>query len=172
MSVRLTAWVHGQVQGVGFRWWTRARALELGLTGYAKNQPDGRVLVIAQGPRESCEALLELLEECKKANGEQPITFFEITTAAAFLAFSRDPADVLLLEVGLGGRLDATNVIAKPALTVITPIAMDHMQYLGDSIEAIAAEKAGIFKPGVPVVRAGPSRVGARRPLLRHFRPR
>lgn len=61
MSVRLTAWVHGQVQGVGFRWWTRARALELGLTGYAKNQPDGRVLVIAQGPRESCEALLELL---------------------------------------------------------------------------------------------------------------
>lgn len=98
------------------------------------------------------EALLELLEECKKANGEQPITFFEITTAAAFLAFSRDPADVLLLEVGLGGRLDATNVIDKPALTVITPIAMDHMQYLGDSIEAIAAEKAGILKPGVPAV--------------------
>lgn len=61
MSARLTAWVHGQVQGVGFRWWTRARALELGLTGYAKNQPDGRVLVVAQGPRESCAALLELL---------------------------------------------------------------------------------------------------------------
>ncbi|MBI3216464.1 MAG: acylphosphatase [Mycobacterium sp.] len=61
-QVRLTAWVHGRVQGVGFRWWTRARALELGLTGYAKNQNDGRVLVIAQGPRRACEMLLELLE--------------------------------------------------------------------------------------------------------------
>ncbi len=60
-QVRLTAWVHGHVQGVGFRWWTRARALELGLTGYAKNQPDGRVLVVAQGPRSACEGLLELL---------------------------------------------------------------------------------------------------------------
>ena len=60
-AVRLTAWVHGYVQGVGFRWWTRARALELGLTGYAKNQVDGRVLVVAQGPRQACEALLELL---------------------------------------------------------------------------------------------------------------
>ena len=60
-DVRLTAWVHGRVQGVGFRWWTRSRALELGLTGYAANQRDGRVLVVAQGPRESCEKLLELL---------------------------------------------------------------------------------------------------------------
>jgi acylphosphatase len=60
-AVRLTAWVHGYVQGVGFRWWTRARALELGLTGYAKNQPDGRVLVVAQGPRRACESLLALL---------------------------------------------------------------------------------------------------------------
>lgn len=60
-QVRLTAWVHGRVQGVGFRWWTRSRALELGLTGYAKNQPDGRVLVVAQGSRDACEALLELL---------------------------------------------------------------------------------------------------------------
>lgn len=59
--VRLTAWVHGSVQGVGFRWWTRSRALELGLTGYASNQPDGRVLVVAQGPRADCERLLELL---------------------------------------------------------------------------------------------------------------
>ncbi|OBF17837.1 acylphosphatase [Mycobacterium sp. ACS4331] len=59
--VRLTAWVHGHVQGVGFRWWTRSRALELGLTGYAKNQADGRVLVVAQGPRRACEQLLELL---------------------------------------------------------------------------------------------------------------
>ncbi|BBZ66598.1 acylphosphatase [Mycolicibacterium insubricum] len=60
-QVRLTAWVHGRVQGVGFRWWTRARALELGLVGYAKNQPDGRVLVVAQGPRSACESLLALL---------------------------------------------------------------------------------------------------------------
>ena len=60
--MRLTAWVHGYVQGVGFRWWTRSRALELGLTGYAKNQDDGRVLVVAQGPRRDCEALLELLD--------------------------------------------------------------------------------------------------------------
>ncbi|MCV7194173.1 acylphosphatase [Mycolicibacterium brumae] len=60
--VRLTAWVHGHVQGVGFRWWTRSRALELGLTGYAKNQADGRVLVVAQGPRPSCEKLLDLLQ--------------------------------------------------------------------------------------------------------------
>ncbi|BBZ34358.1 acylphosphatase [Mycolicibacterium confluentis] len=60
-QVRLTAWVHGYVQGVGFRWWTRSRALELGLTGYAKNQADGRVLVVAQGPRRACEQLLELL---------------------------------------------------------------------------------------------------------------
>ncbi len=60
-AVRLTAWVHGYVQGVGFRWWTRARALELGLTGYAKNQADGRVLVVAQGPRNACQSLLDLL---------------------------------------------------------------------------------------------------------------
>jgi len=106
---------------------------------------------LAKGLIEEPE-LLALLEECKKANGEEPITFFEITTAAAFLAFSREPADVLLLEVGLGGRLDATNVIDKPLLSIITPIAMDHMQYLGESIEAIAMEKAGILKAGVPGV--------------------
>lgn len=62
-DVRLTAWVHGMVQGVGFRWWTRCRALELGLTGYAANKPDGRVLVVAQGPREAGEKLLQLLED-------------------------------------------------------------------------------------------------------------
>jgi acylphosphatase len=61
-DVRLTAWVHGYVQGVGFRWWTRSRALELGLTGYASNRPDGRVQVVAQGPRDACEKLLELLQ--------------------------------------------------------------------------------------------------------------
>jgi dihydrofolate synthase/folylpolyglutamate synthase len=97
-------------------------------------------------------ALLDLLEECERANGEAPITFFEITTAAAFLAFSRAPADALLLEVGLGGRLDATNVIERPALGAITPVSMDHTQFLGDTLEEIAFEKAGILKPGVTAV--------------------
>ncbi|MEM0977331.1 MAG: folylpolyglutamate synthase/dihydrofolate synthase family protein [Pseudomonadota bacterium] len=92
--------------------------------------------------------LAEVLAECEAANGDEPITFFEITTVAALLAFSRTEADYTLLEVGLGGRLDATNVIAKPALTVITPVSMDHEQYLGTTIEAIAGEKAGILKSG------------------------
>ena len=95
------------------------------------------------------EELSVLLEECEQANGSDPITFFEITTAAAFLAFSRAPADYLILEVGLGGRLDATNVIDQPAVTVITSIGLDHQQYLGDTIEEIAREKAGILKRGV-----------------------
>ena len=96
--------------------------------------------------------LLALLEECEAANGEEPITYFEITTAAAFLAFARSPADYLLLETGLGGRLDATNVVAQPRLTAITPVSMDHMQYLGNSLAEIAGEKAGILKPGVACV--------------------
>jgi dihydrofolate synthase/folylpolyglutamate synthase len=94
--------------------------------------------------------LIRLLEECERANGGEPITFFEITTAAAFLAFERTPADLLLLETGLGGRLDATNVIERPLVTAITPVSMDHMQFLGDSLAAIAGEKAGILKAGVP----------------------
>ena len=94
--------------------------------------------------------LTALLEECEAANGGEPITFFEITTAAAFLAFSRTPADYLILEVGLGGRLDATNVIDRPALSVITTIDYDHQQYLGDTLSLIASEKAGILKRGVP----------------------
>ncbi|MFN3525670.1 MAG: bifunctional folylpolyglutamate synthase/dihydrofolate synthase [Paracoccus sp. (in: a-proteobacteria)] len=97
-------------------------------------------------------ALSATLEECEAANDGQPITFFEITTAAAFLAFSRAPADFTLLEVGLGGRLDATNVIDSPLLTVITPVSIDHTQYLGDTLPLIAAEKAGILKPRVPVI--------------------
>ncbi|WP_413204360.1 bifunctional folylpolyglutamate synthase/dihydrofolate synthase [Rhodospirillum sp. A1_3_36] len=100
------------------------------------------------------EALAALLEEVEAANGEAPITYFEVTTAAAFLAFSRSPANVLLLEVGLGGRLDATNVIESPAVTVITPVDLDHQGYLGSSLAAIAAEKAGIMKPGVTAVVA------------------
>ncbi|MBC6405954.1 MAG: bifunctional folylpolyglutamate synthase/dihydrofolate synthase [Rhodospirillales bacterium] len=96
--------------------------------------------------------LVALLEHCEAANGLEPITFFEVTTVAALLAFARMPADLLLLEVGLGGRLDATNVIANPALSIITPVSMDHMQYLGDSLEKIAFEKAGVLKPAVPAV--------------------
>ncbi|MEO0621046.1 MAG: folylpolyglutamate synthase/dihydrofolate synthase family protein [Pseudomonadota bacterium] len=97
-------------------------------------------------------ALAALLEDCEEANGGTPITFFEITTVAAFEAFSREPADWVLLEVGLGGRLDATNVIDQPALTAITPIDYDHQQYLGETIPEIAGEKAGILKPGVTCV--------------------
>lgn len=100
------------------------------------------------------EELTALLEECERLNDGEPITFFEITTCAAFLAFARTPADVLILETGLGGRLDATNVVARPVLTVITEISLDHQQFLGDTIEEIAFEKAGILKPGVPCVMA------------------
>jgi dihydrofolate synthase / folylpolyglutamate synthase len=98
------------------------------------------------------EQLSSLLEECEAANGGEPITFFEITTAAAFLAFTRTPADYLLLEVGLGGRLDATNVIDRPKACAITSIGLDHQQYLGETIDLIAREKAGIIKRGVPCV--------------------
>jgi dihydrofolate synthase/folylpolyglutamate synthase len=96
--------------------------------------------------------LTALLDECLAANGPEPITFFEITTCAAFLAFSRVPADWLLLEVGLGGRLDATNVVDSPRLTVITPVSLDHQQYLGETLAEIAGEKAGIIKRRVPCV--------------------
>lgn len=96
--------------------------------------------------------LSRTLDTCLAANGPDPITYFEITTAAAFLAFSQTPADYTLLEVGLGGRLDATNVIDQPALTIITPVDLDHQQFLGDTLTAIAGEKAGIIKRGVPVI--------------------
>ncbi|MEZ5867324.1 MAG: folylpolyglutamate synthase/dihydrofolate synthase family protein [Defluviimonas denitrificans] len=96
--------------------------------------------------------LTEILEECEAANGGIPITYFEITTCAALLAFARVPADWTLLEVGLGGRLDATNVVAKPRLTIITPVSVDHQQYLGETLPEIAGEKAGILKRGVPCV--------------------
>jgi dihydrofolate synthase/folylpolyglutamate synthase len=96
--------------------------------------------------------LLELLEECERANGPAPITFFEVTTCAAFLAFAREPADILLLEVGLGGEFDATNVIDRPQLCVLTPISFDHMQHLGNTLTAIAGVKAGIMKRGVAAI--------------------
>ena len=122
--------------------------------------------------------LAAVLDECYAANGGAPITYFEITTCAALLAFSRVPADYTLLEVGLGGRLDATNVPAAPRLTVITPISLDHEQYLGDTLAKIAFEKAGILKRGVTcivgpqpepaleAIEAQAARVGA--PLLVH----
>jgi dihydrofolate synthase/folylpolyglutamate synthase len=101
------------------------------------------------------DALLgELLAEVERVNAGRPITLFEVTTAAAFLAFARIPADIVLLEVGLGGRLDATNVIDRPAVSVVTPVSFDHPDFLGDSLRKIATEKSGILKPGVPAVIA------------------
>ena len=96
--------------------------------------------------------LAETLDRCERANGNEPITYFEITTCAALLAFAETPADYTLLEVGLGGRLDATNVVDRPALTIITPVDMDHQQFLGDTLPQIASEKAGIIKRGVPCI--------------------
>ena len=98
------------------------------------------------------DRLVDCLARAEDANAGELITLFEITTAAAFLAFSETPADLLLLETGLGGRLDATNVVEKPLATSITPISIDHVSFLGNTLAAIAAEKAGILKPGVPCI--------------------
>lgn len=101
------------------------------------------------------DALLEsLLDEAMRLNADAPATFFEITTAIAFAAFARTQADILLLETGLGGRLDCTNVIPAPLLSIITNIGYDHMEFLGDTIQKIASEKAGIIKPGTPCILA------------------
>ena len=104
------------------------------------------------------DELAAALNECEAANAGAPITIFEMTTAAGFLLFARHPADVLLLEVGLGGRLDATNVIERPLATVITPVSYDHAEHLGDTLAKIAAEKAGILKRGVPALVAAQPR--------------
>ncbi|MBI4275589.1 MAG: bifunctional folylpolyglutamate synthase/dihydrofolate synthase [Rhizobiales bacterium] len=98
--------------------------------------------------------LANTLAECERINAGEPITVFEIMTAVGFLLFARNPADLLLLEVGMGGRLDATNVVERPLASVITSISLDHAEYLGETIEAVAAEKAGIMKKGVPVIIA------------------
>ena len=90
--------------------------------------------------------LSSLLEECEEKNNGKPITFFEITTAAALLAFSRNESDLILLETGLGGRFDATNIINQSMCSVITPISMDHMNFLGSNLLKIAGEKIGIVK--------------------------
>ncbi|WP_420396443.1 bifunctional folylpolyglutamate synthase/dihydrofolate synthase [Nioella sp.] len=124
------------------------------------------------------DLLSGILDECLAANGPDAITYFEITTAAALLAFTRVPTDWTLLETGLGGRLDATNVVDQPRLTIITPVDLDHQQYLGETLAEIAGEKAGIMKRGVPcvvgpqqdaaleVIEARAARLGA--PLLVH----
>jgi dihydrofolate synthase/folylpolyglutamate synthase len=123
-------------------------------------EPGGGTLV-------SDAELADALAECERANGDAPITIFEIETAAAFVLFARHSADYLLLEVGLGGRLDATNVIERPLASIVTPVSMDHIEFLGDTIEKIAAEKAGIFRAGVPAVIA-PQVDAAARVLERH----
>jgi dihydrofolate synthase/folylpolyglutamate synthase len=104
---------------------------------------DGKARPIGEAP------LVALLRQVDEVNGGDPMTFFEITTAAAFQAFAETPADAVLLEVGLGGRLDATNVIARPALAIITPVSIDHTDKLGDTLAKIAWEKAGILNKGV-----------------------
>lgn len=98
------------------------------------------------------EALVSLLEEVEQVNAGRAITFFEITAAAMFLAFSRSPADATVLEVGLGGTYDATNVVPNPVMTVIQPVGLDHREFLGDDLAGIAREKAGIIKTGAPLV--------------------
>ncbi len=108
--------------------------------------------IVIAGREIEDDYLESLLKRVAAEMEKQPVTFFEATTAAAFLAFSENPADVVLLETGMGGLLDATNIIEQPALTAITPVALDHCAYLGDNIAAIAREKAGIIKRGVPCV--------------------
>lgn len=110
-------------------------------------------IVLAGAPIADDE-LEALIDEALAYNDGQALSFFEITTAIAFAAFMRKPADILLLETGLGGRLDCTNVIAQPLLSVITAIGLDHQEFLGETLEAIATEKAGIMKAGAPCLVA------------------
>jgi dihydrofolate synthase/folylpolyglutamate synthase len=111
--------------------------------------------------------LIDALETCERANGDAPITVFEIETAAAFFLFASHPADVLLLEVGLGGRLDATNVVPQTLASAITPISMDHVDFLGDTLEKIAGEKAAIMRRGTPAV-IGRQTEGPQAVLIQH----
>jgi dihydrofolate synthase/folylpolyglutamate synthase len=117
-----------------------------------------RIGAAGEGRLVSDHELVAVLTECERANAGAPITVFEITTAAAMLLFARHRADVLLLEVGLGGRLDATNVVECPLATVITPVSLDHAEHLGSTVGEIAFEKAGILKPGVPAIVAAQPR--------------
>ena len=114
----------------------------------------------------SDEKLIKILEEVETKNANNPITFFEITTAAAIIAFERQPSDVNIFETGLGGRLDATNIIENKKLTIITKIGFDHIEFLGGKIEEIALEKAGIFRKNTPVIIAKQKNLKARQTLL------
>jgi len=113
--------------------------------------------ILIQGEPVDDARLIAALDACERANGSAPITFFEITTAAAFLIFAETSADIVLLETGMGGRLDATNTVERPRLVLISPVSMDHEAFLGNTLAAIAGEKAGIMKSGVPVI-LGPQR--------------
>jgi dihydrofolate synthase / folylpolyglutamate synthase len=112
------------------------------------------------------DVLAEAIARVAEANRGQPITVFEILTAVTFILFSEHPADACVIEVGLGGRFDATNVITQPATSLIMPISLDHEAHLGDRVELIAAEKAGIIKRGVPVVIGAQEYEGARAVLV------
>ena len=126
--------------------------------GQSKEPNSGKPEFGGEGRLVSDEELAAAMEDCERANASAPITVFEITTAAGLLLFSRHPADVLVLEVGLGGRLDATNVIDAPLASVITRVSIDHTDFLGDTLAQIAGEKAGIIKPNVPVIVAAQQR--------------
>lgn len=110
--------------------------------------------------------LAEAISRVAEANGGETITLFEILTAVTFILFSEHPADAAIIEVGLGGRFDATNVIERPAVSLITSVSLDHEAFLGDRVELIAAEKAGIIKPGCPVVIGQQEHDAAREVLL------
>ncbi len=110
--------------------------------------------------------LIEILEEVELKNNHHPITFFEITTAAAFIAFKRFPADINIFETGLGGRLDATNIIKNKKLTIITKVGFDHEEFLGNNIQKIAKEKAGILRKNIPVIIAKQSKDEAMKTLI------
>jgi dihydrofolate synthase/folylpolyglutamate synthase len=126
--------------------------------GQSKMPNSGKPEFGCEGVLVSDAELSATLEECERANAGAPITVFEITTAVGLVLFARHPADVLLMEVGLGGRLDATNVVDHPLATVITRIAIDHTDFLGDTLEKIANEKAGILKRGTPAIVAAQTR--------------
>lgn len=135
----------------------RAMAEEAGLKAHVLTSPHlvrfaERVRVA--GELISDERLAELIPRVEAANAGQPISFFELTAALSLLAFAETPADVAIIEVGLGGRFDATNVFAQPACTIICPVDYDHLEMLGPEIEKIAWEKAGIMRPGAPCVVA------------------
>ncbi len=117
-----------------------------------------RLAAMGEGKLVSDDELAATLEECERVNDGAPITVFEISTAVGLMLFARHPADVLLMEVGLGGRLDATNVVDAPLASIITRISIDHTDFLGSTLEKIAAEKAGILKRNVPAIIAAQAR--------------